>query len=116
MTNTPTAVGWLVGTIIEPHPGGLPETWPASGAVTLTPMTAATNAGRIVAQKLIRRPLGPAGELVDLDGSPGVALPVGRYLVKFALLGGATYGDLIVTIGTEHTREAPADWIDGVPA
>lgn len=114
--NTPTAVGWLVGTVIEPHPGGLPETWPAAGVVTLTPMTAATNAGRIVAQKPIRRPLGPTGDLVDLDGAPGVALPVGSYLVKFALLGGATYGDLVVTVGAEHTREAPANLADGVPA
>ena len=107
--------GWIAGSVIrhiadtETADDRTPADRPSAGEVIITPLVAATAGGHLVARGQDRRTLDADGYIVDLDGAPGVAVPVGAYRIEWALTGGYRWPAQDITVTAEHTKDAPYD-------
>ena len=107
--------GWIAGSVIrhiadtETAPDRTPADRPSAGEVIITPLVASTAGGHLVARGQDRRTLDADGYIVDLDGAPGVAVPVGAYRIEWALTGGYRWPAQDITVTAEHTKDAPYD-------
>lgn len=122
----PTSYGWgfVVGQIIEAiadqsgDGDRFPESRPVLGRVVFEPLTplrkVSTPVALFVAHKKSVAELNDNGEIIDVDGYPGIWLVTGSYRVSFKLVD-AEIKPFNIEVTSEHTISQPLNLATAAP-
>lgn len=121
-------VGWgfVVGRVIHAIADTIvdvdryPDGRAAQGSVTFTPkvkLTRVTTAGQtaFVLNETVQAQLSDTGELVDINGLPGIWLVEGTWTVAFNVPRGTALPALTITVTPSHTIATPLDLVTASP-